>query len=96
MPAIHPMAFMHARSLPAEVCLHVALYELGQVSIEGPDGQPMGDADMALLRDACRVMTYECPDCHKHQPIDKWSRDSLGLDYCAECLDEYERELEDE
>lgn len=86
---VHPMAFAMARSLPGEVALTLAVYPPDTVVIEGV---PPGFEDMRLLRDAARVMTYECPCCHVQRAVDEWSRDSVGLMLCVPCMEGAERE----
>jgi hypothetical protein len=49
-------------------------------------GELFSPETIARIYGAARARFYHCPDCDQDLPIDKWTRDSHGVDMCATCL----------
>lgn len=84
---VHPVAWMHARSLRWDLALTIALLPSPDAFAFDMGDAPMDENDRRMLRDACRALTYTCPGCGESRPVSDWSRDSLGCELCAACFD---------
>lgn len=82
--SIHPMAALHARSLPSGDALRIALCA-GPEELVLVGGRP-GDADALALYAACQALLYSCSSCGFAKPVSRWTRDSAAVGLCAACL----------
>jgi hypothetical protein len=87
------MALLHARSMPSEEALNIALLpSADRLCLVG--GEP-GDEDAQLLLAVCRALLYPCCSCQQALPVGAYTRDSAGVGLCADCLAEAEAENEE-
>lgn len=76
--------------------------DVRQIAVmDGPDDLEFSDQDtgelfgrdtVARIHAFARARTYHCDVCGEDKSFDKWSRDSHGVDMCADCLVKAEME----